>query len=201
MYGISYSRLTRRTRRRIARTTSRRTSSSISSDLCLTSCSSFIVAPVSESSVAEFGADREGTPALHIVHRWTFAQALHDGVVVHDDKGVVLLDFRDIFDQDARQIEILSFPVARQILAAALDPAVGGDQAGTSDPDKGSQSQLFLLCHGDQFLEHVGQLRDCVRTADPFLVGMPPAFALPDGGLRQIGCLFQCQLHQPSANV
>src|SRR5438034_10571051 len=190
MYGISYSRLTRRTRRRIARTTSRRTSSSISSDLCLTSRSSFIVAPIGESSVAESGADRKNTPALHIVHRWTFAQALHDGVVVHDDKGVVLLDFRDVFDQDARQIEILSLPVARQILAAAVDPAVGSDQAGAYDPDKGRQSQLFLLRQSDQALEHVDQCFHCIRAADFFLVGMPPSLALQDRRPRQIRRFF-----------
>jgi hypothetical protein len=53
---------------------------------------------VSESGVAEARADRQHTPAFHVLHERDLGEALHDSVVVHDDGRVVVADPRDGFD-------------------------------------------------------------------------------------------------------
>ena len=82
------------------------------------------VAAIEETGVAEAGADREYAPAFDVLHERHLAQPLNDGVVVHDDVGVFLVDFRNCLPQRGRQIEFLAFPVARKILRAAIDRAV-----------------------------------------------------------------------------
>jgi len=45
--------------------------------------------------------------------RGDLAQPLHNGVVVHDDHGLVLADARDVLADLSRQIEIAALPVTR----------------------------------------------------------------------------------------
>ena len=72
----------------------------------------------------------------HVGHERRLAQALHHGVVVQEDHGLVLADGRDRFVQAVRQVEAAALPVARQVLRAAIDGAVRLDDAGAADADE-----------------------------------------------------------------
>src|SRR5262245_10792175 len=66
---------------------------------------------VGEAGIAEAGADRDHAPVLGVLHERPLAQSLHDRVVVHEDRGLVLADGGDRLAQLGRQMESLAFPV------------------------------------------------------------------------------------------
>lgn len=74
-----------------------------------------------ETRVAETGADGEDSPALVVLHKRNFAQALHHAVIVHQNRRVVIADSGDRLDQAGGQVELAALPIARQVLCALLD--------------------------------------------------------------------------------
>jgi len=65
--------------------------------------------------------NRERRPDLDVVHGRYLAQSLHDGIVVHHDRRIVVVDFGDGLVNDGWQAETAALPIARQILAAGLN--------------------------------------------------------------------------------
>src|SRR5687768_4339432 len=100
-----------------------------------------VLCAIGEVRIAEPGADGHHGPVLHVLHPRQLAQALRDRIVVHDDHGFVIVDLRQRLAQPLRQIETLRFPVAWQVLAAALDRAVRANHTGTADADERRQVQ------------------------------------------------------------
>src|SRR5713101_5019698 len=105
---------------------------------------------VGEPGVAEAAADGEDAPMLDVLHVRHFAQALHHRVVVQDNERVVAVDLGDALADELRQVEAAAFPIAGEVLPAALDRAVLADDAGAADADEGRQLQLLLLGAVDQ---------------------------------------------------
>src|SRR5438874_13014593 len=91
---------------------------------------------VGEMRVAEPGADGENAPLRDVAHEAGLAQALHDGVVVHDDPCTLAMDSRNRASHAARQVEVRALPVAGQVLRAARDRAVRADDARAGDADE-----------------------------------------------------------------
>src|SRR5438105_15799104 len=91
---------------------------------------------IGEMRVAEPGADGEDAPSRNVAQETGFAQALHHGVVVHDHRRVFALDLRNGAKDPVRQVEVFALPVAGQILRAALDAAVGTDDARAGDAEE-----------------------------------------------------------------
>ena len=60
----------------------------------------------------------------------------------------------------AWEIEAGAFPIARQILPAAIDRAIFKDDAGAADADDGGQLDLVLPAPLDKFLQHFRQALD-----------------------------------------
>src|SRR6185369_17106222 len=75
---------------------------------------------IGETRVAEACADGERAPMQHIAHERSLAEPLHDGVIVHQDRGLVLLDVRNGLVQRQRKVEALGLPVAGQVLGPAI---------------------------------------------------------------------------------
>ena len=69
----------------------------------------------------------------HVAHERRLAETLHHRVIVQQDQSLVLADRRDRFLQAGGQVEVLAFPVAGQVLRAAIDGAVGRNDAGAAD--------------------------------------------------------------------
>src|SRR5712671_2925919 len=155
---------------------------------------------VGEPGVAEAGADGEDAPMLDALHVRHFAQALHHRVVVQDDERVVAGDLGDALADELRQVEAAAFPVAGEVLPAALDRAVLADEAGAADADEGRQLQLLLLGAVDQILEHADQARDRI-VALGLVVAMPPQLRLRDTALRQVMLLLAAQLDDAGAEI
>ena len=100
-------------------------------------------------------------------------KALHHGVVMHQDGGLVIADARDRFEQARRQIEPAALPVSRQILGAGFDRAVGIDSARAADADEGRKPQVVFLRPLDQALEHADQAFDGFLAIELF-IAVPP---------------------------
>ena len=79
---------------------------------------------------------------------------------MHENDRVVIADARDGFSQSLREIERLAFPVARQILTAALDGAVFANHPGTPHADEGRKHQAVLLSALDQAFQKFDQVLD-----------------------------------------
>jgi hypothetical protein len=63
---------------------------------------SFAVA-VGEACITWSGPDRQNSPSFHVLHEGRLRQALHNAVIVHDDRGIVLSDLRNGLDQVCRE--------------------------------------------------------------------------------------------------
>ena len=50
---------------------------------------------IGEAGIAQSRPDGKYSPSLHLFQVWHFAQALHDGVVVHHDRRLLIIDLRD----------------------------------------------------------------------------------------------------------
>ena len=72
--------------------------------------------------------------------------------------------------QQFGEIETAAFPVARQVLAAALDRAVLADHAGAADADERRELQAILFGGGNMLLEHVDQTLDRASSRFGLLV-------------------------------
>src|ERR1700726_1530727 len=69
-----------------------------------------VLPAVGEARVAQTGADGQDAPVVHVLHERHFGETLHHGVIVHQDRGIVLADPRDRLDQARRQIEFAALP-------------------------------------------------------------------------------------------
>jgi len=54
-----------------------------------------LVFSIAVKRIAEPGADRERRPGLDVMHERSLAQALHDGIVVHEDCSLAAADLGD----------------------------------------------------------------------------------------------------------
>jgi hypothetical protein len=61
------------------------------------------------------------------------------GVVMHQDRGVMIANLRYRRGYAFRQIEFTALPVAGQVLRSFSDRAVRPNHTRTSDPDEGSE--------------------------------------------------------------
>jgi hypothetical protein len=136
----------------------------------ITASTTVFAVAVGEACVAQARAYRQHAPTFHILHEGDRRKPLHHAVVVHDDRGIVLSDLRDGFDQTGWQIELTTLPVAGQVLRALFDRAVGVDDAGTGDADEGSELEPFFVGLRDQILEIVTR-----RLTAPSRVGSSSA--------------------------
>ena len=134
-------------------------------------------------------------------HERRFAQALHHGIVVHHHRGFGVADARYGLAQDRRQIEFAAFPIAGQVLRAAVDRAVFLDDAGTADADERRHADAFAFCRRDQAFEHLDQIFDRVFALHVGLVAVAPQRKFPDIGLGEVGRLFQVEPHDAGANI
>ena len=101
------------------------------------------------------------------------AQALHDGVIVHHDHGLVIADRWNAFSDRSGKVETAALPITGQILRAARDTAVRLDDTGAADANDRRQGKLLLLRALDQRLQQFRQMLDGLGARD-FLVGMTP---------------------------
>jgi hypothetical protein len=60
---------------------------------------------VRKARVAEPGADREHRPVINVLHERRLAQPLNNRVVMQNNGGVVVANFRDRVVQCLREIE------------------------------------------------------------------------------------------------
>ena len=104
--------------------------------------------------VAETGADCQHAPVEAISNVGQLAQTLHDRIIVHDNHRFAVADFGDLLADYPWEIEARAFPIARQILPAAIDRAIFKDDAGAADADDGGQLDLVLSAPLDKFLQH-----------------------------------------------
>ena len=65
---------------------------------------------------------------MDILHVRDLAQALDHRVVVYDDHGLVAFEARQPMGHLASEIEILAFPVARQVLPPSQVDRLGVDE-------------------------------------------------------------------------
>jgi len=118
---------------------------------------------------------------LDIPHERRFAQSLHDGVIVHQDRRLVLADRGDRLVQQRGQIESVALPIAGQILAAGFDRTVGVDAPRTTDADERREPKLVFLGRLGQAFEHADQAVDGLLAARLF-IAMAPQLELADLG-------------------
>src|SRR5262249_57391808 len=111
---------------------------------------------------------------------------LDDGVVVHNNRGVMVVDLGHGLSQRMGQIEALAIPSSRKILCAALNAATVGDKAWAAYADKWSQGELFFLSLLNQLFQHGHQLAYRVVAAELLLFRMAPQFESPYLGFRQL---------------
>src|SRR5260370_39278806 len=86
-----------------------------------------LVLAIGKSHIAQTGADRKHAPMVDVLHVRDLAQALDHRVVVHDHDRLMAFETRQPPDKLGREIEILTFPVARQVPAPLHhDPTPAG---------------------------------------------------------------------------
>ena len=95
----------------------------------------FFRVAIGKTRITEPSPDCQNRPALAVLHTRQFAQALHHGVVVHDDHRFGFSDLRDARLDRAGQMEALALPIAGKILTAAINRAILADDARAADPD------------------------------------------------------------------
>src|SRR6185503_7378232 len=139
-------------------------------------------------------------PVLYILHPGQLAESLHDGIVVHEDYSVVIADPRQRLAQSLRQIETLRLPVAWQVLATALDRAVGANHARTANADERRQRQPILVGSLDEIEQERDQLFHCILALWR-VVAVPPELQAMDAGVGQITLLLLVELDDPRADV
>src|SRR5260370_21691294 len=144
----------------------------------------FVLA-IGKSRVAQTGADREYAPVVDVLHLRDLAQALDHRVVVHDHDRLMTFEARQPPGELGRELEVLAFPVARQILAALHYDATLVPQARTADTEERCELDLLPGGKPDQLDRH---RRHALRRliARRFVVAMPPMQVLPHLGLRQV---------------
>src|ERR1700759_2251074 len=92
---------------------------------------------------------------------------------------VVIADRRDRLHDLARQVEFFALPLAAgQVLAAAVDRAVGLDYAGAADADPRRDFQLLAFGGVEQFLQHLVEAGDGLVPRWR-IVAVAPKIALP----------------------
>ena len=101
------------------------------------------------------------------------AQALDHRIIMHDDQRLLAVDPRDLASHVISKIESAAFPIAGQVLCAALDRAIGTDFSRTTDANDRHQFELLLLRPFNEITQHAD---DPARSIVAFrlLVGMTP---------------------------
>src|SRR5258707_6737316 len=113
-----------------------------------------LVLAIGKSHIAQTGADRKHAPMVDVLHVRDLAQALDHRVVVHDHDRLMAFETRQPPGKLGREIEILTFPVARQVLATVHDDPTLVDQARTADTEERRELDLLLDGKPDQLDGH-----------------------------------------------
>ena len=99
---------------------------------------------VGEAGIPKAGAYCECSPTFLLPHIRDFAQALNDGIVMHDNRSFFSPDHGYQGMKDRRQIELAAFPISGKILGALLDGAILPNEARASNSDEGRKFQALL---------------------------------------------------------
>ncbi len=151
---------------------------------------------IGEMRVAEPGADGENAPLRDVAHEAGLAQALHDGVVVHDDQRILAMDSRNRPNHAGRQVEVRALPVAGQVLRAARDRAVRADDARAGDADERREPEFFGLGRADELAQHGDQRLDRLVPLRR-VIGVAPTLRFPNFGRARS----RCKLDDAGADV